>query len=301
MAEFSEEDVVELAEMMAVEAAAARKALTMANGDKAAAVEILFVPEDVPPLVPLGASGWDSDNASMQGQASAPRNSPELLPPDAREGAGWSNGGGSWSHTETTATSAWGEPSRAVVLRPSEPDAEMQRALQESLLSHSQLLEAQAPVDRSFEDHLTPMDQVRGLEEGAPLVLRSTPASTPWLPLLLQGLYALPAFRNAILSLDLTHESLDPELRYTYDQYWNGKRTYPGTTLRYSADGRDAHLDLLRAIQRLFVFMTCTRRRVVNVQDVANALNVDVAASSSSQAPVGKYKGESRAQSHIAY
>lgn len=245
------------------------------NMDRAADA-ILSGSMDLPPLAPTSPTWETSSNVA------APRNSPDLLP-DPREApqAGWSSSTGSWATAQSTRTAG------PVVLRDQD---DMARAVEESLMSHSHHLEHSAAAERIFEDHLSPMDQVRPLEEGAPVLLRSSSAVTSWLPLFLQGLYALPAVRNAIISLPLEHTSLEPGLRYTYNGFWNGQRTHPHFTSSLH-DTPESYLELLRAIQRLFVFMTYTRRRVVNVQDVSNAFGIRPMSDPSSLPPQ-KYVGE---------
>jgi len=186
--------------------------------------------------------------------------------------AGWSGATGSWSNNASVSSSVSNIDANAVALRETE-DEQMQRAMAESMMSSVSSLPPREGdeqlVGQTFEETLTPMDQVRALESGSPTVLRASTTHLPFLTALLQALYSLPAFRNTLLAMPLEQPSLDPDKRFTYQDYWKGKLAWPpGPPLGQEDEGAIA---LLKALQRLFLFMTFTRRKIINIQDVVTA------------------------------
>lgn len=186
--------------------------------------------------------------------------------------AGWSAQSGSWQHNDVDMSSAnKASNNKSVVLK--EPSAEEQEdpelawALKDSLTSSTR---APSPApQKAFEDELSPMDQLRPAEDGSPVVLRVNSPFLGVVPVLMQALYASEPFRKAVLALALPQPAAD--FHFTYGAYWRGDATWP---LPEQASPFDSSVCILAAIQRLFVFMTFTKRKIINIQDIVVALDI---------------------------
>lgn len=107
------------------------------------------------------------------------------------------------------------------------------------------------------------------LKSHRPVILRSSAPNNPWLGPLLQCFYACTPFRDALLALEINHEPYK-ERAPLFDQYWRGEATWEvlnegGPSASASAYAR------ISALQRLFAFVTYTRRRLVALDDVEHA------------------------------
>ena len=166
--------------------------------------------------------------------------------------------------------------STAVVLRkPSiSEDNDMQRALEASL-SSSMTLEPLLPDNQHWSAALSPMDHLRSMEPGSPVILRISSQNLAFLPVLLQSLYAMNHFRECLLSLPLEQRSHPTTTgpRFSYSNYWRGDVVWEAGSANLSDP--EAHLSILRALQRLFALIKYTRRSTIDVQDVANALRLE--------------------------
>lgn len=187
--------------------------------------------------------------------------------------AGWSAQSGSWQHNDVDVSSTNKSSSnKSVVLKEptakDQEDPELAWALNDSLTTTS--TRAPSPVpQKAFEDDLSPMDQLRAQEAGSPVVLRVTSPFLGALPALLQALYASKPFRNALLAMVLPQPAF--EFDFTYQAYWRGESTW---AVPEQATQLDQTVCILAALQRLFVFMTYTKRRIINVQDIVVALQI---------------------------
>lgn len=191
-----------------------------------------------------------SDNASNQGAS-----------------AGWSASTGSWTqHTEDkNARSRTSE----VTLRRSALDYLRESAStapqQQQPYSGAAAYQADGKSMRDVLEETPAIDQVRSGK--SPVELLAPGRLLTCLPPLLQVLYATPHVRNALLALPLSY--MPEELSYA--GYWKGEST---STMGPTGTDLTLHhqIHLLKALQRLFVFMAYTRRRKVVIIDFAAAL-----------------------------
>lgn len=122
----------------------------------------------------------------------------------------------------------------------------------------------QQSVDAGGWDTQPPEKRIR-LDLATPVILRSSTPLLTALPPVLQALYALEPFREAILALTLGHLPHEEGKEYTLEGYWRGETVWPTTGLNV-ADAR-SHA-IMMAMQRLFVVMERTRRSTVQVSDL---------------------------------
>lgn len=104
----------------------------------------------------------------------------------------------------------------------------------------------------------------------APLALCAPAQLLACLPTLVQALYASRHFRNALLALPLPYDH-PSELSFT--DYWRGAVSEPASSSSPPSQGdSQGQLQLLKALQRCFVYLRHSRRQHLTVTDLAVAL-----------------------------
>jgi hypothetical protein len=94
-----------------------------------------------------------------------------------------------------------------------------------------------------------------------PVALRTSSPSVSYLAVFLQGLYAALPFRRSVLAFKPTS---DDHERADYAGYWKGQPEWSVADLI----GSDDATKVILALQRLFAFMSTTRRKWINIEEM---------------------------------
>ncbi|GAA5980943.1 hypothetical protein JCM11641_005493 [Rhodosporidiobolus odoratus] len=164
-------------------------------------------------------------------------------------------------------------------------DDDLKRALEASKaeaggdddLSKAMALSMASLGDADQEEHASLVDSIPAEERiredlSVPPVLRSASPHQSGLSAYLQSLYALPTWRNAILSYRTPERSVSSG--DDYKDYWRGDGGM-GLGLPMAARGEaEERENRLIALQRLFALMTLTRRSFLHVAEVARVFGI---------------------------
>ncbi|BGP27466.1 programmed cell death protein 2 [Rhodotorula toruloides] len=149
-------------------------------------------------------------------------------------------------------------------------DAELSKAISLSMVSLGSTDEQAV----SEVEKINPEDRIR--EGNSPPVLRATSAFMSGLASYLQALYAVPSFRNTILSWRLPENRQNEGLAAAdFKDYWKGDAGISSLGMPIPVGGeQDNRFTRLVALQRLFALMTETKRSFLHITEVVRAFGL---------------------------
>ncbi|PRQ71050.1 Proteophosphoglycan ppg4 [Rhodotorula toruloides] len=149
-------------------------------------------------------------------------------------------------------------------------DADLSKAISLSMASLGSTDEQAV----SEVEKIKPEDRIR--KGNSPPVLRATSAFMSGLAAFLQALYAVPSFRNGILSYRLPENRQHDGLAVAdFKDYWKGDAGISSLGMPIPVDGeQENRFTRLVALQRLFALMTETKRSFLHITEVVRAFGL---------------------------
>jgi hypothetical protein len=178
-------------------------------------------------------------------------------------------------------------------------EEQMARAMEESMYMSLKREGAQENAARGWDENQAPQSRVRQHMKAcvhlflspppfsdsaiisvlSPVALRTSSPAFSYLAVFLQGLYAAIPFRRAVLALEPIPEEYQSP---SYSGYWKGQ---PEWSLASAYDSSDA-VKIILGLQRLFTFMSSTRRKWINIEEMVQIFGLDAADLSYARDPV---------------
>ncbi|KAJ8291956.1 hypothetical protein OF846_004739 [Rhodotorula toruloides] len=174
------------------------------------------------------------------------------------------------SNPPTSGEADLGKAIKASQTAADDQDAELSKAISLSMASLGSTDEQAV----SEVEKIKPEDRIR--DGNSPPVLRATSAFMSGLAAFLQALYAVPSFRNAILSYRLPENRQHEGLAVAdFKDYWKGDAGISSLGMPIPVDGeQENRFTRLVALQRLFALMTETKRSFLHITEVVRAFGL---------------------------